>query len=116
MIQGNITSTGISRSCYSSNTARKNLYENQKTKNHIKNRKETNHINFLNETDKYAIDLASEKGASNWLNALPLSRYNFNLNKLEFRVGIYLRYGWEPTKTPLTCACGADFNLTQALH
>ena len=29
---------------------------------------------------------------------------------------IYLRYGWEPTKTPLTCECGADFNLTHALH
>ena len=80
------------------------------------NQKKTNLINSLNETDKYAIDLASEKGASNWLNALPLSRYNFNLNKSEFRDGIYLRYGWEPSKTPLTCACGADFNLTHALH
>ena len=60
------------------------------------NRKK-NLINSLNETDKYAIDLASKKGASNWLNALPLSRYNFNLNKSEFRDDIYLRYGWEPT-------------------
>ena len=51
-----------------------------------------------------------------WLNALPLSRYNFKLNKSEFRDGIYLGYGWEPTKTPLTCACGANFNLTHALH
>ena len=76
--------------------------------------KKTNLINSLNETDKYAIDLASEKGSSNWLNALPLSRYNLNLNKSEFRDGIYLRYGWEPTKTPLTCACGANFVLTHA--
>ena len=59
-------------------------------------------VNSLNETDKYAIDLASEKGASNWLNVLLLSRYNFNLNKSEFRDGIYVRYGWEPTKAPLT--------------
>ena len=73
-------------------------------------------MNSLDETDKYAIDLASEKRASNWLNALPLNGYNFNLNKSEFRDGIYLRYGWEPTKTPLTCACGAYFNLTHALH
>ena len=56
---------------------------------------------FLTETEKNATDLASEKGASDWLNALPLSRYNFNLNKSEFRDGIYLRYGWEPTKTRL---------------
>ena len=33
------------------------------------NEKKTNLINSLNETDKNAIDLASEKGASNWLNA-----------------------------------------------
>ena len=52
---------------------------------------------FFNETDKYAIDFAGEKGASSWINALPLSRYNFNLNKSEFRDGIYLRYEWEPT-------------------
>ena len=49
-------------------------------------------------TDKYAIDLASGNGASNWLNALPLSRYNFNQIKPEFRDGFYLRYGWEWTK------------------
>ena len=59
-------------------------------------------MSSLDETDKYAIDLASKKGASNWLNALPLNRYNFNLNKSKFRDGIYLRFGWEPTKTPLT--------------
>ena len=35
---------------------------------------------------------------------------------MEFRDGIYLRYGWELTKTPLLCACGANFNLTHALH
>ena len=79
-------------------------------------KKKTNLINSLIETDKYAIGLASEKGGSNWLNALPLSRYNFNLNKSEFRDGIYLRYGREPTKTPPTCACGAEFKLTHALH
>ena len=92
------------------------MYENQKLKTDKTNRKKTNLINSLYETEKYAIDLASEKGASNWLNALPLSRYNFNLKKSEFRIGIYLRYGWGLTKTPLTCACGADFNLTHALH
>ena len=81
-----------------------------------KSKKKTNLISSLNETAKYSTYLASEKGAYNWLNAVPLSRYNFNLNKSEFRDGIYLRYGWEPTKTPLTCACGANFNLTHALH
>ena len=76
----------------------------KKLKTDRTNRKKTNLMNSLDETDKYAIDLASEKGSSNWLNALPLNRYNFNLNKSDFRDGIYLRYGWEPTKIPLTCA------------
>ena len=63
-----------------------------------------------------AIDLAFAKAASNWLNVFSLNGSNFNLNKSEFRDGIYLRYGWEPTKTPLTCVCGANFNVTHALH
>ena len=80
------------------------------------NRKKTNIINALKETDKNAIELASEKGAFIWLNALLLSIYNFNLNESAFRDCIYLRYGWVPTKTLLTCACGASFNLTHALQ
>ena len=60
--------------------------------------------------------MASEKKASFWLNALPLNRYNFNLNESEFRDGIFLRYGCEPTNTLFTCACGANFNLKHALH
>ena len=46
----------------------------------------------MSDNEKYVLELASEKGASNWLNAQPRSRYNFNLNKSEFRDGIYLRY------------------------
>ena len=73
-------------------------------------------MNNLSDNEKYALELASEKGASNWLNALPLSGYNFNLSKSEFRDGIYLRYGWEPTNIPLKFACGQSFDLTHALH
>ena len=88
----------------------------KKLKTDRTNRKKTNLIKSLNETDKEAINLADKKGASNWLKALPLSRYNFNLKKSEFRDDIYWIYGWEPTKTPLTRVCGAKFNLTHALH
>ena len=79
----------------------------KKLKTDRTNRKKTTLMNSLDETDKYVIDLASEKGASNWLNALPLNRYNFI--KSEFRDGIYLKNGWEPTNTTLTCACGVNF-------
>ena len=59
--------------------------------------------NCLNANKMYAIDLASEKGASCWLNAMPLKKYNFNLSKSEFRDGIALRYGWEPPKLAFNC-------------
>ena len=41
----------------------------KKLKTDLINRKKTNLINSLNETYKYAIDLISGKGVSNWLNA-----------------------------------------------
>ena len=32
-----------------------------------------------------AVELATEKGASNWLTVIPIEEMNFNLNKREFR-------------------------------
>ena len=57
-----------------------------------------------------------EKGASCWLNALPLKRYYFHLNKGAFRDGIAFRYRWDPVKLPSGCACGENFNVAHALH
>ena len=42
----------------------------------------------------------SEKGASKWLNALHIKRYDFSLTKMEIRDGLANRYGWEPKNTP----------------
>ena len=50
--------------------------------------------------EAYAINLATEKGASCWLSALPLKRDNFDLTKSEFRYEISLRYGLVPTEFP----------------
>ena len=65
---------------------------------------------------KYTIQLASEKGASSWLNALPLSKHGFDLTKTEFLDGIALRYTWELKNTPAICPHGKKFSLTHALH
>ena len=65
---------------------------------------------------KYTIQLASEKGASSWLNALPLSKHGFDLTKTEFRDGITLRYTWEAKNMLAICPCGKKFSLTHALH
>ena len=60
--------------------------------------------------------LCFEKGASGWLNALPLQKYGFALTKSEFRDSLALRYGWEPNNLPISCACGEPFAMSHALH
>ena len=49
---------------------------------------------------KRAVELATEKGSSNWLTVIPLKELDYNLNKKEFRDAIKLRYDWEITDTP----------------
>ena len=70
----------------------------------------------LSTEQTYALEIASEKGASAWLNVLPLKRYGFQLSKSEFRDGLSLRYSWNPKNAPLNCPCGEIFSLTHALH
>ena len=65
----------------------------------------------LHENQLYALDLAAEKGASSWLNTLPVKRYHFDLTKTEIRDGLALRYGWESLKIPAICPCGDTFSL-----
>ena len=45
-----------------------------------------------------------------------LKKYNFSLNKSEFKDVLHLRYGWEPPNTPHTCPYGQPFRLTHSLH
>ena len=59
----------------------------------------------LSEEEVYALNLASEKGSTSSLNALPLEKYGFHLTKGEFRDGLCFRYSWEPKNTPSVCPC-----------
>ena len=70
----------------------------------------------LEANQQYSMALASEKGASSWLTALPLKRYGFDLTKTEFRDGLSLRYGLQPKNLPSKCSCGEDFTVSHALH
>ena len=54
----------------------------------------------LNDTLQRAMELASEKGASSWLTALPLAKFVFSLHKGAFRDAVALRYGWLPPQSP----------------
>ena len=61
------------------------------------------------------VELATEKGASNWLTVIPIKEMNFNLNKREFRDAIKLRYDWEITDLPAMCTCGDLFTVDHAV-
>ena len=62
-----------------------------------------------------AVELATEKGASNWLTVIPIKEINFNLNKREFRDAIKLRYDWEIADPPAMCTCGDLFTVDHAM-
>ena len=61
-----------------------------------------------------AVDLASEKGTSAWLTALPIEEHGFALHKGAFRDALCLRYGWLPTNLPSRCVCNKPFSVDHA--
>ena len=69
----------------------------------------------LEPTLQCAVELASVKGASNWLTTLPLNEHGFALHKSAFQDALALRYGWPPLRTPTLCACGASFSVDHVL-
>ena len=62
-----------------------------------------------------ALTICSEKGASSWLSALPISEHGFALHKGAFRDALCLRYGWRPSHLPSHCVCGHHFTIEHAL-
>ena len=62
-----------------------------------------------------ALTICSEKGASSWLSALPISEHGFALHKGAFRDALCLRYGWRPSHLPSHCVCGKHFTIEHAL-
>ena len=62
-----------------------------------------------------AVELAMEKGASNWLTVIPIKEMNFNVNKREFRDAIKLTYDWDITDIPAICTCGDLFTIDHAM-
>ena len=58
---------------------------------------------------------ARDKGASSWLNALPIEELDFQLNKEEFRDALRLRYNRKLEDLPSMCPCGSSFTVNHAL-
>ena len=59
--------------------------------------------------------MATEKGSSTWLTALPLAEHGFALHKGAFHDALALRYGWSPSEMPSKCACGNNLSVEHAL-
>ena len=61
------------------------------------------------------VEQACDKGASCWLNALPIKEQNLHLIKEEFRDAISSRYNIPLKTLPTYCACGEKFNESHAM-
>ena len=62
-----------------------------------------------------AVETASEKGASNWVTAVPNYDHGTIIHKGDFVDALYIRYGWNILDLATECGCGQPFNLQHAL-
>ena len=60
------------------------------------------------------VDQARDKGASSWLNAIPLGEQGLWLNKEEFRDALRLRYDMPLGSLPSHCVRGEKFVINQS--
>ena len=61
------------------------------------------------------MELASEKGASSWITTLPIKEFGFCLHKGAFADALALRYGWTPSRIPVSCVCVSPFTVDHVL-
>ena len=74
-----------------------------------------NILSIMSESGKLTMELASEKGASSWLTALPVQQFRYLLNKQQFTDAVCLRYNLTLKDCPKVCACGHDNSVNHAL-
>ena len=72
-------------------------------------------LSKLPDQGQLMLELASEKGASSWLTALPIKEFGYLLNKQQFTDALCLRYNLTLKDCPKVCACGADNSVSHAL-
>ena len=61
------------------------------------------------------VNQSRDKGASSWLNAMPLADKGLALNKQEFRDSLRLGYDLSLVDLPSHCICGDKFTVSHAL-
>ena len=59
------------------------------------------------------LDVSIDRGVSNWLTALPINDFGFELSKQQFWDPICWRYGWSIANlpTPTTCPFTSRFSI-----
>jgi hypothetical protein len=60
-------------------------------------------------------DILQESASSNWLTTIPLSEFQYELNKQEFWDCLRLRYGYPIPGLPTRCPCGAEFDIQHSM-
>ena len=70
---------------------------------------------YLPKSLQRSVEIASEKGASTWLQPQHLIDHGFTLHKGSFRDALCLRYGWTPSYLPSHSVCDKDFTIEHAL-
>ena len=88
--------------------------EIKRTRDHQRKTQHAVLVSKMTEKDKRHNEIVID-ASSNWLTALPLEEFNFNLNKMEFWDAIRLRYNWPIPNLPAKCACGESFNTQHAM-
>ena len=92
---------------------RKIYHQSLKTAS-VKARMETIDFSLSNELMRL-VNQSRDKGASLWLNAIPLEEQGLAMNKQEFRDSLRLRYNIPLQDLPSFCVCGERFTINHAL-
>ena len=118
MVSSPLTSN-ICQQRYTCNDEIRRSQEQAKNEVHRNNRKST--LEFaetirakLSKSQQISMEQSSERGASAWLTAIPLSEFGFSLSKQAFRDALCIRYGWQPANIPSHCSCGNPFRIAHA--
>ena len=77
--------------------------------------KRTQLVETLSPSHRLQLDLASEKGASSWLTALPLQTFGYSLNKQQFTDALALRYDYNIKNSARLCSCGEPNTVNHLL-
>jgi len=92
------------------------LMQENNAKKHEQRKQQMEEIDInLPENLKTFVEQARDKGASSWMNALPISEQHLTLNKEEFKDAMRLRYNLPLSGLPTNCPCGKRFDVTHAL-